>query len=135
MKVTVFPARSSSLPLLPLNLPNSQSLQFHHHHPSNPRFFFKIKPSSLNSLSFWFKFKPSRFRFSVRSLKSSSIGADAKVEVNQSQEASGFLEQPPSEFNVEVRNAAVPSNFPPAKLSLSDQAFFLLAFIACTVLL
>ncbi|XP_044497876.1 uncharacterized protein LOC123219979 [Mangifera indica] len=36
------------------------------------------------------------------------------------------------QFNVQVASPIVPSYFPPAKLSLSDQAFFLLAFIACT---
>lgn len=37
-----------------------------------------------------------------------------------------------TDYNVEVATANVPSYLPPAKLSLSDQAFFLLAFIACT---
>ncbi|KAK0601493.1 hypothetical protein LWI29_024782 [Acer saccharum] len=35
-------------------------------------------------------------------------------------------------FNVEIATATVPSYLPPPKLSLSDQAFYLLAFIACT---
>ncbi|KAL5835161.1 hypothetical protein ACOSQ4_014658 [Xanthoceras sorbifolium] len=35
-------------------------------------------------------------------------------------------------FNVEIATATVPSYLPPHKLTLSDQAFFLLAFIACT---
>ena len=38
-----------------------------------------------------------------------------------------------TDYNVQVATANVPSGLPPAKLSLSDQAFFLLAFIACTV--
>jgi hypothetical protein len=39
-----------------------------------------------------------------------------------------------SRWNVEVVSHSVPPNVEPAaKLSLSDQAFFLLAFIACTV--
>ncbi|KAL9436505.1 hypothetical protein AB3S75_022538 [Citrus x aurantiifolia] len=37
-----------------------------------------------------------------------------------------------TDYNVQVATANVPSGLPPAKLSLSDQAFFLLAFIACT---
>lgn len=37
-----------------------------------------------------------------------------------------------TDYNVQVAAANVPSFLPPAKLSLSDQAFFLLAFIACT---
>ncbi|GAY66030.1 hypothetical protein CUMW_245480 [Citrus unshiu] len=38
-----------------------------------------------------------------------------------------------TDYNVQVATANVPSVLPPAKLSLSDQAFFLLAFIACTL--
>lgn len=39
-----------------------------------------------------------------------------------------------SRWNVQVGSPSVPANVVPgAKLSLSDQAFFLLAFIACTV--
>ena len=38
-----------------------------------------------------------------------------------------------TDYNVQVATANVPSGLPPAKLSLSDQAFFLLAFIASTV--
>ncbi|KAJ0015238.1 hypothetical protein Pint_20241 [Pistacia integerrima] len=37
-----------------------------------------------------------------------------------------------TEFNVQVATPTLPSYLPPAKLSLSDQAFFLLTFIACT---
>lgn len=37
-----------------------------------------------------------------------------------------------TDYNVQVAAANVPSFLPPAKLSLSDQAFFLFAFIACT---
>lgn len=126
MKPTVFPSRSAP-PLRPLHFPKSQSLHFRC--PSNPNDFlrFNHSSSSLNSLSFPSKFKPSDFRFIVCSLKSSPIEGDARVELNQSQEGTGR-----SEFNFEVRNAAVPLNLPPAKLSLSDQAFFLMAFIACT---
>ncbi|KAK9291848.1 hypothetical protein L1049_019798 [Liquidambar formosana] len=45
-----------------------------------------------------------------------------------------FLEdESQSRWSVEVGNGSVPSNVvPAAKLSLSDQAFFLLVFIACT---
>ncbi|XP_024042897.1 uncharacterized protein LOC18048693 isoform X3 [Citrus clementina] len=39
-----------------------------------------------------------------------------------------------TDYNVQVATANVPSGLPPAKLSLSDQAFFLLAFIACTAM-
>lgn len=38
-----------------------------------------------------------------------------------------------TEFNVQVATPTLPSYLPPARLSLSDQAFFLLTFIACTV--
>lgn len=128
MKPTVFPSRSPSS-LLPLHFPKSQSLLFHY--PSNPNDFFRIRPSSsssLNSVSFALKFKPSRFRFTVCSLKSSPVEADARVEFNDYEEGRGV-----SEYTAEVRNAAIPLILPPAKLSLSDRAFFLLAFIACTV--
>uniref|UniRef100_A0A5B7BF48 Uncharacterized protein n=1 Tax=Davidia involucrata TaxID=16924 RepID=A0A5B7BF48_DAVIN len=54
-----------------------------------------------------------------------SWNADNLVEVETS-------EQTQSRWNVEVGNPSVPSNVPAAKLSLSDQAFFLLAFVACT---
>ena len=44
-------------------------------------------------------------------------------------------EPPPDQWNVEVQSPLVRASVvPPAKLSLNDQAFFLLAFIACTVI-
>ncbi|RVW63060.1 hypothetical protein CK203_063245 [Vitis vinifera] len=42
-------------------------------------------------------------------------------------------EPPPDQWKVEVQSPLVPASaVPPAKLSLNDRAFFLLAFIACT---
>lgn len=42
-------------------------------------------------------------------------------------------EPPPDQWKVEVHSPFVPASVSPAKLSLSDQAFFLLAFLGCTV--
>lgn len=72
-------------------------------------------PISLNS-----QFKPPRlFKVSSYNLPKSSQSPQANSNSN-------------SEWKVEVGSPSVPSDSPPAKLSLSDQAFFLLAFIACT---
>lgn len=44
-------------------------------------------------------------------------------------------EPPPDQWKVEVQSPLVPASaVPPARLSLNDRAFFLLAFIACTVM-
>ncbi|KAK6915288.1 hypothetical protein RJ641_020405, partial [Dillenia turbinata] len=77
----------------------------------------RVTPICSSNLSKSFNSQPITF-----GNKSSVIGLE--------EESSSSTEK--SQYNVSVGNPSFPSTNPPAKLSLSDQAFFLLAFIACT---
>ncbi|KAF8017630.1 hypothetical protein BT93_H2735 [Corymbia citriodora subsp. variegata] len=80
---------------------------------------FKIKPYLPLTLR-------SRSRFSL------AQSATAKTTTFVSDSSKPSFEESPSEWNVQVGNPKIVPASPVAKLSLSDQAFFLLAFIACT---
>lgn len=83
-------------------------------------------------------YKISNFSLTICPSKPSSAvdSAGAGTETyNQTVDGEISSPQITESLNVEVGSPKIlPSYFPP-KLSLSDQAFFLLAFIACTVLL
>lgn len=89
----------------------------------------------FNSVSLASHPKPSRLiTLSTSNSDKASSSNSESVAVESIRE--GFLQfqddPSQSQWNVEVGNPNVPSPAV-AKLSLSDQAFFLLAFIACTV--
>ncbi|KAK3037584.1 hypothetical protein RJ639_030767 [Escallonia herrerae] len=76
------------------------------------------------------QFKPLRLitACSHSTLPNSSISSPQTEEKLPAAESS----EPPAQWKVQVASPGVPSFVPPAKMSSSDQAFFLLAFIACT---
>ncbi|KAK3418208.1 hypothetical protein EUGRSUZ_H04156 [Eucalyptus grandis] len=85
---------------------------------------FKIKPYPALALR-------SRSRFgSARPAAAAAAAAKTTGFVSDSRQPS--IEESPSEWNVQVGSPKIVPSSPVAKLSLSDQAFFLLAFIACT---
>lgn len=95
----------------PFTLPSILSLKSH------------SKPSRLVALCASGGAKPSNAELENRGLEEEVSSEETIVEDENSQ----------GQWNVEVGNPIVPANLVPvAKLSLSDQAFFLLAFIACT---
>uniref|UniRef100_A0A2N9ICG7 Uncharacterized protein n=1 Tax=Fagus sylvatica TaxID=28930 RepID=A0A2N9ICG7_FAGSY len=95
----------------PFTLPSILSLKSH------------SKPSRLVALCASGGAKPSNAELENRGLEEEVSSEETFVEDENSQ----------GQWNVEVGNPIVPANLVPvAKLSLSDQAFFLLAFIACT---
>ncbi len=97
----------------PFTLPSILSLKSH------------TRPSRLVALCASGGAKPSNAELENRGLEEEVSSEETFVEDENSQ----------GQWNVEVGNPIVPANLVPvAKLSLSDQAFFLLAFIACTVL-
>lgn len=100
-------------------------------------------PSNRNSLSLSSRFKPSRLATvsASTSPESMSSGAESPGQVGSSESAeasneavAGVRDEEASQggFHAQLGNPSLPIPSV-AKLSLSDQAFFLLAFIACTV--
>ncbi|XP_010024905.2 uncharacterized protein LOC104415322 isoform X2 [Eucalyptus grandis] len=93
------------------------------------------KPQFLFSAS-RFKIKP----YPPLALRSRSRFGSARPAAAAATKTTGFvsdsrqpsIEESPSEWNVQVGSPKIVPSSPVAKLSLSDQAFFLLAFIACT---
>ncbi|KAL3727921.1 hypothetical protein ACJRO7_032635 [Eucalyptus globulus] len=93
------------------------------------------KPQFLFSAS-RFKIKP----YPPLALRSRSRFGSARPATAAATKTTGFvsdsrqpsIEESPSEWNVQVGSPKIVPSSPVAKLSLSDQAFFLLAFIACT---
>ncbi|CAI9090941.1 OLC1v1025838C1 [Oldenlandia corymbosa var. corymbosa] len=72
------------------------------------------------------EFRPFRGIFTVCSSKLPSVDSNVAGRDSNNLESE-------ADFNVEeVRSSVVPANVPSPSLSLSDQAFFLLSFIACT---
>lgn len=94
----------------PFTLPTILSLKSSH-----------SKPSRLVALCTPRAAKPSNVKLENSRLDEEVLSEETIVEDENSQ----------SQWNVEVGNPIVPANV--VKLSLSDQAFLLLAFIACTV--
>ena len=94
----------------PFTLPTILSLKSSH-----------SKPSRLVALCASRAAKPSNAELENSRLDEEVLSEETIVEDENSQ----------SQWNVEVGNPIVPANV--VKLSLSDQAFLLLAFIACTV--
>lgn len=101
-----------------------------------------LRPSNRNSLSLSSRFKPSRLATvsASTSPESASSGAESPGQVGSSESAeasneavAGVRDEEVSQgrFHVQLGNPSLPIPSV-AKLSLSDQAFFLLAFIACT---
>lgn len=83
-------------------------------------------------------YKISSFSLTICSSKSSSSvdSAGAGTETyNQTVDGEISSPQVTESLNIEVGSPKILPNYFPPKLSLSDQAFFLLTFIACTVLL
>ncbi|KAC2291360.1 hypothetical protein FH972_027167 [Carpinus fangiana] len=105
--------------------------------PKNPNVFC-IKPITLPAiLSSKSQSKPSRLVALCASHNASPSNAELKDRGVEEAPSEDFVEDENSQsrWNVEVRSPSVPPNVvPAAKLSLSDQAFFLLAFIACTAM-
>jgi len=103
--------------------------------PKNPNVFC-IKPITLSAiLSSKSQSKPSRLVALCASHNASPSNAELKDRGVEEVPSEDFVddENSQSRWNVEVGSPSVPPNVvPAAKLSLSDQAFFLLAFIACT---
>lgn len=80
-------------------------------------------------------YKISSFSLTICSSKSSSAVDSAgagKETYNQTVDGEISSPQVTESLNVEVGSPKILPNYFPPKLSLSDQAFFLLAFIACT---
>lgn len=101
-----------------------------------------LRPSNRNSLSLSSGFKPSRLATvsASTSPQSTSSGAESPGQVGSSESAeasneavAGVRDEEASQggFHAQLVNPSLPISSV-AKLSLSDQAFFLLAFIACT---
>lgn len=91
-------------------------------------------PKSTNSLRKFFPLTSKRHYFLVPICCLNPTKSHNSNELlNPVSENSLPEEELKTDFNIEVATANVPSYLPPAKLSLSDQAFFLLVFIACTV--
>ncbi|PON81720.1 hypothetical protein TorRG33x02_224360 [Trema orientale] len=90
-----------------------------------------LRPSFCNSISLTSRFKPYR----LLTLSGSGSGSPESTSSDASeanQEFDGVKDEAPQgRWRVEVGNSSLPAPSV-AKLSLSDQAFFLLAFIACT---
>ncbi|XP_059440303.1 uncharacterized protein LOC132172754 isoform X2 [Corylus avellana] len=103
--------------------------------PKNPSVFC-IKPITLPAiLSLKSQSKPSRLVALCASHNASPSNAELKDRGVEEVPSEDFVEDENSQsrWNVEVGSPSVlPNVVPAAKLSLSDQAFFLLAFIACT---
>ncbi|XP_030539989.1 uncharacterized protein LOC115747826 isoform X2 [Rhodamnia argentea] len=90
------------------------------------------KPRFLYSAS-RFKIKP-YLTFALRSRNrfGAAQSATAKTTDFVSDSSKPSIEDSQSEWNVQVGSPKIVPSSPVAKLSLGDQAFFLLAFIACT---
>ncbi|KAJ9131947.1 hypothetical protein P3X46_034847 [Hevea brasiliensis] len=102
--------------------------------PSNP---FSISNQSLSVIHQ--SSKPSRFlpicfsNTTKQSNSSNEISSLSNAELTGTSNQSLGEDELEKNLGVQVGNPIVPSYIPPsAKLSLSDQAFFLLSFIACT---
>jgi hypothetical protein len=104
--------------------------------PKNPNVFC-IKPIALPTLlSSESQSKPSRLVALCASHTARPLNAELKDRGVEEVPSEDFVEDEnsQSQWNVEVGSPSVPANVArAAKLSLSDQAFFLLAFTACTV--
>ncbi|XP_057960932.1 uncharacterized protein LOC131152965 [Malania oleifera] len=101
--------------------------------PTNHNKTHPIPNASLLKAPSFGRILPIIPRFNPRS-RSVSVCVSAGSTKNLPATAPVVLESDSQDtWNVEVGNPIVPASFvPAAKLSLSDQAFFLLAFIACT---
>ncbi|EXC31941.1 hypothetical protein L484_009791 [Morus notabilis] len=109
--------------------------------PNNRNSVTLLRPSKRNSLSLSSRFKSSRLLTvsASNSSRSASSGAESVSQIGSSEAAEGSneavagdkVEASQGGFHVGVGNPSLPIPSV-AKLSLSDQAFFLLAFIACT---
>ncbi|XP_056168643.1 uncharacterized protein LOC115693055 isoform X2 [Syzygium oleosum] len=92
------------------------------------------KPQFLYSAS-RFKIKPYlALPLCSQNRPSSAQAATAKTTHFVSDSSKPSIEDSQSEWNVQVGSPKIAPSSPVAKLSLSDQAFFLLAFIACTAM-
>jgi hypothetical protein len=104
--------------------------------PKNPNVFC-IKPIAWPTLlSSESQSKPSRLVVLCTSHTARPLNAELKDRGVEEVPSEDFVEDEnsQSQWNVAVGSPSVPANVAQvAKLSLSDQAFFLLAFIACTV--
>ncbi|KAK6911268.1 hypothetical protein RJ641_023361 [Dillenia turbinata] len=102
------------------------------------RFFSAFTETSSQVLSLKLQSRSSRFAPVCSSNPSKSFNSQPITFGNKSsviglqEESSSSSSIEKSQYNVGVGNPSFLSTIPPAKLSLSDQAFFLLAFIACT---
>lgn len=123
MKATSVAAHS--LPSLKLNIRPSVYERHQSKQPNPLLHFSKLRPSP--SFPCQDEFKPVPYVFTVRSSKlSPPLDSDVGKDSNDLESM--------AEFKVEqVGSPIVPASVPPPVLSLSDQAFFLLYFIACTV--
>lgn len=117
-------------------------LQFHslsRNHPNPHLKSFSSSSSSSPIICFTSIKKPKSGRLLTLCSSAGPKSSDANCESvakNQTEEEAltGNLEsRQENGWRVEVGNPNVPPLVSTAKLSLSDQAFFLLAFIACTV--
>ncbi|XP_057501838.1 uncharacterized protein LOC130785701 [Actinidia eriantha] len=103
------------------------------HHFPNPNPFLRPTSSSWSPIFIISQKKPSRswtkLHFSNTESTSNSIEQNTNSNANL---GVGNEETQQNRWRVEVGGPVVPSHLPGPKLSLSDQAFFLLAFIACT---
>ncbi|KAJ9703160.1 hypothetical protein PVL29_004793 [Vitis rotundifolia] len=115
MKPSLLTTQSSVQSFLPNPYLHSS---LHLHRPSNFLRFISSNPQIL----------PSIRCFSHSSKPFSSLHHQEPLNPNVVHK-----EPPPDQWKVEVQSPLVPASaVPPAKLSLNDRAFFLLAFIACT---
>ncbi|XP_038698606.1 uncharacterized protein LOC119996144 [Tripterygium wilfordii] len=130
MRLNVITAKSSSHSLPQFLVFNSFSSRNPFSFPRNPIspctppvFLCKSKPSRFVPI---FSSNPGKYTDSTRvSSRGVELDRNSKDNVVNEDDFQGS-------WNVEVGNPVVPSYVPPPAKSLSDQAFFLLAFIACT---
>ncbi|KAF5475353.1 hypothetical protein F2P56_007163 [Juglans regia] len=100
--------------------------------PKNPNVYCVKRFTFPSIVSLNSRYKPSRL---VSLCSSHTAGPSNDQLKNEEVSREDLVEDENSQtrWNVEVGSPSVPANVvPAAKLSLSDQAFFLLAFIACT---
>lgn len=117
----------------------AHSLQFCGLAPTHHNPFLRTPSSSSNPISVvTLQIKPSRSCWLTLCSSSNPSNSNAKSTTNQTEETSNpnldVEENDTTQQNrwtVQVGSPTVPS-LPMSKLSFSDQAFFLLAFIACT---
>nr|DAD24005.1 TPA_asm: hypothetical protein HUJ06_025468 [Nelumbo nucifera] len=95
--------------------------------------FLKFSVSAGN-LSLNCRTRPSRLILVCSTTEGKPSDAEPMIQGSEGEMSNAvFLEDGgESRLNVEVGNPHLPAFVPAGKLSLSDQAFFLLAFIACT---